>query len=275
MFVGLSMWSFEKEAFSGNMDIEDFIRYSSEHDYEAIELLDCFWRENKPAVSETVRLAKEEKLPIGCYAIANDFAQPDERARARQVEYVRQGIETAEKMGAPVLRVFGGTPKKGVTYEDALPWIVECFRACTDLAEGKGVTLAMENHGLLSGSWKQVMEIIRKVDSPNFCATLDFGNFLLVDESPLIAVRNLLPYVGHVHCKDFAGAPEDEDHVFSSLLGKRYCGCVPGEGQAEVDEILSLLKLRGYHGMVSIEYEGSEPCEKALPKCHDFVKKYL
>ncbi|HOE62208.1 MAG TPA: sugar phosphate isomerase/epimerase family protein [Candidatus Sumerlaeota bacterium] len=273
MFIGLSMWSFEKDAFAGKLTPADFIRYAAKEGYDAVELLDCFWKETDEEIAAAKKLAEECGIKIGCYSIGNDFAQKDPAARRQQVEYVKKGIQTAAKLGAPVLRVFGGSPKEGIAYADALPWIVEGFQACVPLAQEKGVVMAMENHGTLSGSGKQVREIIEKIGSPNFGATTDFGNFLLVDEDSSESVMTVLKYVKHVHCKDFAPAPAGEDRVYTSLAGKKFCGCVLGDGSANVAASLILLKNTGYKGMISIEYEGLEPAATGVPKCLEFVKK--
>jgi len=273
MFIGLSMWSFEKDAFARTLSVADFIRYAAKEGYAAVELLDCFLRENDEEIFAVKKLAEECGVRIGCYSIGNDFAQKDEHVRKQQVGYVKKGIQTASKLGAPVLRVFGGSPKDGISYEQALPWIVEGFRACIPLVEEKNIVMAMENHGTLSGSAKQVLEIIKKVGSSRFGAAVDLGNFLLVDETPSESVKKVLEYVKHVHCKDFAPAPADEMRFFTSLAGKKYVGCVLGEGVANVGASLRLLKKQKFAGMISIEYEGLEPASTGVPKSLDFVKK--
>jgi len=275
MFLGISMWSFEKEAFAGKMSVADFIRYASGEGYDAVELLDCFWKEAEEEIDAAIKLAGECGIRIGCYSIGNDFAVADENERAKQVEYVKRGILAASRLGAPVLRVFGGSPKEGVSYEDALPWIVEGFRACRDLAGEKNVVMAMENHGTLSGSWKQVLEIAEKVDSTHFGATADFGNFLLVDEAPLDAVKGVLPCLKHIHCKDFRPTPEGEERFYPALSGKRFSGCALGEGVVGVGEILSFLKQGGCKAMISIEYEGLEPASEGVPKSRKYVGEIM
>jgi sugar phosphate isomerase/epimerase len=273
MFIGLSMWSFEKDAFTRRLSVADFIRYAAKEGYAAVELLDCFLRETDEEILAVKKLAAECGIRIGCYSIGNDFAQRDEPVRKQQVGYVKKGIQTAAKLDAPVLRVFGGSQKDGITYEQALPWIVEGFRACVPLAEEKNVVMAMENHGTLSGSAKQVLEIIKKVGSSRFGAAIDLGNFLLVDEASSESVKKVLRYVKHVHCKDFVPAPADETRIFTSLAGKKYAGCVLGEGLANVGASLRLLKKQKFSGMVSIEYEGLEPASAGVPRSLAFVKK--
>ena len=275
MFLGLSMWSFEKDAFAGRMNFKEFIRYAGDQGYSGVELLDCFWKETSEEVNEARDIARDAGVKIVCYSIGNDFGLEEEYKRKEQVAYVKKGIEMAAKLGVPILRVFGGSHKEGITYEKALPWIVEGFRSCTPLAEKKKVILAMENHGILSGSWKQVQEIVKGVDSPFFGATADLGNFLLVDEVPLEAVKGILPYLRHVHCKDFMPTPDGEERYYKALSGKKFSGCALGRGVVGISNILTILKKRKYGATISIEYEGLAPAAQGVPQSKAFVEKYL
>jgi sugar phosphate isomerase/epimerase len=275
MFLGISMWSFHKEAFAGKMSFQDFILYACNEGYKGVELLDCFWKETGDEIAKARDIAGECGLRIGCYSIGNDFASPEKGKRSEQVDYVLRGIETASLLGAPILRVFGGSPKEDITYKKALPWIVDGFRACKTLAEDKGVVMAMENHGTLSGSWKQVNEIIESVDSPNFGATADFGNFLLVDESPLDSVKGILPYIKHVHCKDFVPTPKEESIYYEALSGKRFSGCALGAGIVGIGSLLELLKKDDYNAMASLEYEGLSPSSQGVPQSKAFLARYF
>jgi len=275
MFLGLSMWSFEKDAFSGKMDFRDFIIYCAKQGYAAVELLDCFWKQSGDEIDEAKKIAQDHGIKIGCYAIANNFAQNEQAKRQAQVDYIKKGIETAAALGAPVLRVFGGSPQKELSYEAALPWIVEGFCSCKYLAEKMDVKMAMENHGTLSGSWKQVLEIISRVNSTHFGATADLGNFLLVNETPLDSVEGILPFIKHVHCKDFIPTPEGETRFYTALSGEKFSGCVLGNGIVGIDKILPLLRENNFDAMISIEYEGTAPASQGVPQSKTFVEKYL
>lgn len=261
-------------AFAGDMNVEDFLRYCKDQGYDSVELLDCFWKETDDEIDKVNNLASELEVSIGCYSIGNDFALPDENKRAEQVEYVKNGIDVAFRLGAPILRVFGGSPKKGVEFEQAFHWITDGFRECTKKAEDNGVIMAMENHGTLSGSARQVSQIILKVKSPNFKATADMANFLLVDENPVEALKVLHEDIAHVHCKDMCFPESGENPVFTSLKGRGYTGCNVGEGEVNAKSCLEYLKKVKYDGMISIEYEGSEPVT-GIPASRRFIEEII
>ena len=184
--------------------------------------------------------------------------------------------ENAAEIGAPVLRIFGGSPKHGLDFARAKPWFIDALRECATHAAGSKITLAMENHGILSGSSAQILELIREVNSPWFRATADTGNFLLVDENPLDAVQHLAPYIAHVHCKDFAAVEKEiPREVCTSLAGKKYSGCAIGEGAAQIGPIITFLKQRAYNGPISLEYEGLGDPYAGVVQSQRFVKQYL
>ena len=164
----------------------------------------------------------------------------------------------AKYFGTKVVRVFAGDLAEGIEFNDGRCWIVEGLQAAAAYAEKHGITLALENHGLLAGKGAQVQGIIEDVNSPALKATIDTGNFLLVDEAPTDAVKVLAPLAGHVHFKDFRLAKEGESPSYPALSGKRFAGTIIGEGQVGTKEVLSILKAAGYDGWLSVEFEGLE-----------------
>ncbi|GAB2670265.1 sugar phosphate isomerase/epimerase family protein [Paenibacillus thermoaerophilus] len=102
------------------------------------------------------------------------------------------------------------------------------------------------------GEWR--LEIIRRVNSKALRSTFDTGNFLLVDEDPLRALDMLLPYIGHVHVKDFR---ETVGGRYQSLGGKTYEGADLGQGAVPLVEIVKRLERAGYKGELVLEYEGT------------------
>lgn len=158
-------------------------------------------------------------------------------------------------LGAKYLRVFSGNIKENVLYEEGKKWIIDCYKECAPYAELKGITMVLENHGLFAGKSSQVKEIIDSVNSPALRANSDTGNFLLVGEAPLDAVKNLNNYISFVHFKDFR--ENNEGGHYTSLDGRKYEGTVIGKGEVPMGEIVNFLDSIGYKGFLSLEFEGN------------------
>jgi sugar phosphate isomerase/epimerase len=273
MKLGVSMWSIVHEYQKANIDVEKFIDLMHENNVEGVELLDYFWKGKEKELPMAVEKIRKYNMEVACYSIGNDFVMPDEKEREKQIEYVKQGIDDAVKIGADKLRVFSGNTKEGVTYEEGLNWIIDCFKEVVKYAEQRGITLVLENHGLFAGKSQQVKEIIEKVGSVNLRATLDTGNFFLVGEKPEEAAENIKEYVYHVHFKDFRRSLSGRG--YKGLNDVYYEGCVIGQGDVELGKIVEILKEAGYKGYLAIEYEGPDPQIEGLIKSIEYVKKLL
>jgi len=252
MKLAVSMYSVIKEEKSGKIDIPGFVELVHKQGVQGVELLDYSWKDKKTELPATRDLLARKQMGV-VYAIANDFAKLESEQRNAQVAYVKEGIADAAELGATVLRVFCGDRKEGVSFEQGLDWIIECFGECAIYAKQKGITMALENHGYFAGRSEQVKQIINAVDSKNLRATIDTGNFFLVGEKPTQAAENLQEYCAHIHFKDFKRALEGQG--YRAVNGDFYEGCVLGAGDVEMNAIANMFRDRGYTGYFAIESE--------------------
>lgn len=262
MKLSVSMWSVVSAVRSGRMDLPGFIEFAAgqqANGAQGVELLDYFWRDcdaELPAVKQQIA---DAGLSIAAYSIGNDFAQPDDNGWTQQVEAVKRAVDVANRLETDVVRVFSGNAKPDMAFEQALGRIVDGLAAGAEYAQGNGVTLALENHGLMAGRSDQVRQIITAVNSPGLRANIDTGNFLLVGQEPTEAVRELADLAALVHLKDFRLAqPSDTEHVYRGLDGTAYTGAVVGEGLVDLRTVVELLRSSGYAGWLSLEFEGGQ-----------------
>lgn len=254
MKLSVSAWSVQKNLFgkkAAKMSLTEFIDLCVREKTDAVELLDCFWE--YPEQKEDIKkyLLKAD-MPVSAYSIGNTFVL-DEEGRAREIRKVKEGIDTAVFLDTDLLRVFSGDLKEGLTFEECFDRIVDSFKKCIGYAEEKGVTMVLENHGLLAGKSSQVKDIIDAVGSKWLRANADTGNFVLVGEKPIDAVKNLGEYIGFVHFKDMK---RDPNGVYPDLEGTRFNGTVIGSGECDVKGVTEYLRSIGYTGWLSIEFEG-------------------
>lgn len=140
--------------------------------------------------------AKAEDKGQEIYAVSanNDFSSPIPEYRECQIAYMRDLIRMTSDLGVKPLRVFLGWP--GVTLhpklgrydiakdiwqhthyqftpEETWNWCREGLIECSKYAGEYGVTLALQNHKPVINNWKDVMRMIKEVDSPNLKVCLD------------------------------------------------------------------------------------------------------
>lgn len=266
MKLSVSMWSLVSYANDGRIDTPGFVRYAAGLGVEGVELLDYFWRDREREVPEVLAALRESGLVVSAYAIGNDLVQPDAAERARQTQSIRDGVDMARQFGASLLRVFSGNAKAGVAVEDGEPWIVEGLREGAAYAHEHGVTLALENHGLFAGRADQVRRVIESAGSPALRANVDTGNFLLVNQNPVDAIRDLAPLAAYVHLKDFRRRSRDEQvsESYAALDGSYFVGTAIGAGEVDLRAVLATLREAGYDGWLSIEFEGTGDAKEGL-----------
>lgn len=100
--------------------------------------------------------------------------------------------------------------------DEQLALIVENSRPIVKVAEECGIVLAFENH--LDYRAREVVQMIKAVDSPNLRFLFDTGNTLTVCEDPVDAAYDAAPYTVLVHLKDLRVLPWCPGREFVSVM---------------------------------------------------------
>jgi len=273
MKLSVSAWSVQENLFSEKMSLVDFIDLCVENNVASVELLDCFWKSDTHH-EEIKSYLEKVNMEVSAYSIANDFVQNKEE-RESEIEKVKKGIDMAVFLGTKLLRVFSGDVKDDIPFEKGKEWIVESFKECAVYAKEKNITMVLENHGKFAGKSEQVKEIIASVNCSSLKANTDTGNFLLVCENPLDAVKSLKDQIAFVHFKDFTKADFEVGYMADD--GTWFEGTAIGEGDVPLVEIVQFLRDVRYEGYLSIEFEGTgDPIEgtiKSIAFCKDLLLK--
>lgn len=264
MKTSITMYSFHRAARQRGMTVEQFIETAAALDVDGVDLLSYFWQDESAEVPRVRGWLEDAELALAAYAVGNNFVKGDEADFAKAGEIVRGGIEMAATLGAPVLRVFGGSLPEGMTAEEALERAVKGLRECLPPAEERNVVLAVENHGGMPGTAAELRQLIEAVDSPYVRACVDVGNFLGAGEEAGEAVRATADLAAHVHVKDFRTFALDSDRGHKPGRAEyRIEACTVGEGVVPLTRCFQALKDAGYDDYLSLEYEGVNEDELA------------
>ncbi len=280
MKLSISMWSVVSSVRQGRIDLPGFVEFAArqqENGARGVELLDYFWRDRTVEMGKVKQQIADAGLELAVYSIGNDFFQPDRALWEQQLADLKTGVEVADCLDVRTLRVFSGNAKPGYAFDDGFAWIVDGLAAGAHYAESHGVTLALENHGLMAGRSAQVRRVIEAVGSPALRANIDTGNFLLVNQNPTEAAQELAALAALVHLKDFRRARAGEtEHVYKALDGVPFTGAVVGQGEVDLPAILKILGEAGYEGWLSLEYEGGDdPLTMGVPESLKAAQKLL
>jgi sugar phosphate isomerase/epimerase len=149
-------------------------------------------------------------------------------------------------------------------FEQDLGTAVDACREVADYAARAGVTTSLENHGFHFQGSDRVLRLVNAVARPNFGVTLDVGNFLCADESPLDAVRRLIGHATMVHFKDFYVRRFDRnpgEGWFETRAGNHLRGAIVGHGDLDIPAIFRIVRSSYGGDCVSVEFEGMEECK--------------
>jgi hydroxypyruvate isomerase len=269
--LGCTMYSFNRPARAGQIGIEGFLDYCGGIGLDSVDLLSYYWTDQAAEMARVPEWLQRNRLALAAYAVGNNFVQAEAEARAAQVQAVKDGIDTAAALGAPVMRVFGGNrPKPGAAVAsaaEALDLAIEGLGTAAVYAEAKGVVLGIENHGGLPGTAAEVRQVLDAVNSPALRLLLDVGNFVGVGDDPVAATRALAPWVAHVHLKDLGPAPADDTARRESVA--------LGDGTIDLAQVFRILNDHHYAGSLSIEYEGRADPTEAVRRSAAHVRTLL
>jgi sugar phosphate isomerase/epimerase len=255
-----SFWHFQKE----NVPIEKCIDLAAKFGFDAVEILEVQMTKKDP---KTIAQLKRQTLSRGLFLCGlsthQTFVSPDPKIRQLNIDKTKQSIELAHNLGIPTIRVNTGRwgttkdfdelmknrgiepPLAGYKDEDGFPWVIESFEKLVPFAEDAGVVMGLENHWGLGSTPEGVLKIVNAVNSPQLQITADTGNFL---EDYYTKFDKLIPKAVLVQTKTYFGGG-----VWYSL-------------DIDYDKIAAILQKHNYRGFISLEFEGNEPPEIAVPK---------
>lgn len=211
------------------------------------------------------RIAGDRGLAIPMLCCSPDFTHPDAAFRREQVDKEKGWIDMAAGLGAAYCRVLSGQRRPELSREDGLGYAAECIHACLPHAAAAGVTLILENH-YKDGYWQHpefaqkadlFLDLVARIDHPNFGVNYDPSNTLLAGEDPLDLLRRVKRRVVTMHASDryLAEGTLDDLRREEDVAGyaKRLRHGEVGKGMNDYDAIFRELRGVGFDGWVSIE----------------------
>ena len=244
--------------------VEKVIEQAAALGFDGVEILHRQMTDETPAyVNGLKKAAFRNGLALPMLSIHQDFVHPDPAERRKHVDHTKRCVELAAQLGVPCVRLNSGRwktiesfdelmkvkgdepPLPGHTQDEAFDWCIQSIEACLPAAEKAGVMLALENHWGLTTRPENLLRIFRAIQSPWLGINLDTGNF---PGDPYAGLEMLAKVAVIVQAKTYCGG------------GKWYTL------DLDYPRIAGILRRANYQGWVSLEMEGEEPAETAVPK---------
>ena len=269
--IGVSSYSFwQFEGPKEDVPMELCIDKAAAMGFDGIELLLVqMSSEENGYLQKLKKRAFHAGLDLMGFSTHQGFLNPDKAYRDKNIAKTIHQIELAYKLGIPTMRLntgrWGTTDSfdalmvnkgiepviEGYTDEDGYKWVIDSIEECLPVAEKCGVVLGLENHWGLGRTAKGVKRIVDTIDSPWLQVTLDTGNFLENREEQM---RMLAPQTFLVQAKTYYGG------------GKWYTLDI------DYPKIGEMMRAHNYRGYVSLEFEGKENPDIAVPKSLEVLR---
>ncbi len=277
MKLGVSSYSFEKHRKESGCDHFEIARLAKEIGFEAIEFINLDTEDPLSTARELRTYCASIGLEIVAHTVGANLINTEAEKAVHDLCYL---VDVTEALGAPLMRhdlCYSALPE-GMTWKEGVDKMVPLIRRVTQYAKEKGIRTCSENHGYVFQDSERMEYLMQAVDDGNYGWLVDVGNFLCVDEYPLEGICRAIPYIMHVHVKDFLYRKTEELYVspegfFATRNGNLLRGTVLGHGDVPVAACIKLLREIDYDGVFSLEFEGAEENLSALRQGLAYMRK--
>jgi len=192
-------------------------------------------------VNTLKRRAFELGVGISGTGVRNNFTTSDKTVRAAAVQHIKEWVEVASRLGAPVIRVFADTQMRAMTWQDVAKgytrdqvkaWIVEALSECAEHGKQYGVIIGVQNHGDFLQTGEQLLDLVSSVNSDWCGVIVDTGYFKTPD--PYQDMALVAPYAVNWQIKQSPFGEESE---------------IP----TDLIKLIKIVRTSGYRGYLPIE----------------------
>jgi len=224
--------------------LTETLQYFSDLGLDVVEIMTCEPHAHPAALSQADRRQLRHilsRLGLKLAAINPSYgdlnlASALPEARKLAVDHVKENIQLAHDLECGIMivvpgkRHFIGTPP----FTNAWEWVLDSLYECLVMAEGLGITLAIEHVNLnFIQSADKLCNLIEQLNSPKAGILFDSGNANVLGD-PIEYLEMVLPYLVHVHLDDNDGvnwlhAPVGTGNInFSGIIDLLDTHCYPG-----------------------------------------------
>lgn len=192
-------------------------------------------------VDELKKRAADLGIGISGTGVRNNFTTSDKAVRDAGVKHIKEWVEVAARLGAPVIRVFADTQMrnqtwesvaKGFTRDQVQEWIAAALRECADKGKQYGVRIGVQNHGDFLRTGRELLALVKAVGSDWCGPIVDTGYFKTAD--PYEDIAQVAPHALNWQIKQ---SPVGED----------------SDVQTDLVRLMSIVRKSGYSGYLPIE----------------------
>ena len=240
---------------SPKLTLDEFVKDCADFDLEGTELTSYYFPKtpSEQFLRNLKALCFRLGLDVSGTAIGNDFGFPEGEKRKEQIAMAKRWIDYADILGAPVIRIFAGHKQEGTTDAQSHSLMVAGIEECCEYAGGRGIYLALENHGGPTATAEGLLKFVRDVQSPWFGVNLDTGNFHSDDVYG--ELNKVAPYALNVQVKVVTSGPDK------------------AKKPTDYKKLAKILSDASYRGYIVLEFEEDGDPRTECPKYLDQTRE--
>ena len=239
------------------MSLFDLVDFCAKHDFEGFDPTGYYmpgWYKTPKvlptdsSLNELKRRAFEAGVGISGTGTQDNLTTADKTERQAAVTLIKQWVEVAARLGAPVLRIFADTvgkdadwkvAAKGAARPDVEEWIAAAIADCAEVGKRYGVIIGIQNHGDFLRTADDLLSLVGRVNSPWCGAIVDSGYFRTPD--PYVDMAKAAPYAVNWQVK-------------TSTFPVREKSDIPDSAHdMDLIRLMKIIRSSGYRGYVPIE----------------------
>lgn len=239
--LSLNAFSFNDPLLAKQMSLDQLLEFCQAEGIGALDITAYYFPGYPVVPSDEIlfqfkRKAFQLGIDISGTGVRNDFTEPDAAKRKEHIQLVKNWIEAASKIGAPVIRIFAGNKNpSGKERVDMQQGMLAAIQECVDHGKKFGVVVALQNHNDFIQTADHALEFIKLVNSIWFGLVLDTGSYRVGD-----------PYMEIARTAMHAVNWQIKENVF--VNGQ--------EVEADVVRLIKIITDSGYKGYIPIETLG-------------------
>ena len=210
-----------------------------------------FWSWTDKDLDAVKKAAEDADIKISGFNGDADYSLIDPSHKEKYIDFLKQSIEAAKKVGAPSVTIHSNALGDGGVvvnhYNDLSNTVKLCsmydmLKDCAKIAEEEGIILNLEALNITTdhvGNYlentQMAAEVVRLINSPNLKILYDIYHMQLNEGKVCDTLSKYIDTIGHIHIADAPGRHE------------------PGTGELNYPNIIKHLQKLGYQYRVGAE----------------------
>ncbi len=174
------------------------------------------------------------------------------------VPYVLKTIPWAKLAGCDRIATTDGLHKpEGLSDHEAMEIMKRSYGQIIEVAEAYEMIISIEVHGYFTTQPDMMAKMLAFCDSPYLCMNMDTGNTYIAGQDPVAFCERFKDKVTHTHIKDVSQSLAAAVRGEQTGIAVSQCAIGDGVNGENIKKVLTILRDRGFDGVLSMECEGA------------------